>query len=116
MENKSAMIKLRIELARKEYWKQLCSEKKISLTRLIIDSVENRLMNDERRKVFAFIEKQDNIFVKIETNINQIARIANSQKYISEKDLIDFSNKLSEIEKLKNEQNLIFSKIYSLLQ
>nr|DAC75912.1 TPA_exp: hypothetical protein [Elizabethkingia anophelis]DAC76002.1 TPA_exp: hypothetical protein [Elizabethkingia anophelis]DAC76549.1 TPA_exp: hypothetical protein [Elizabethkingia anophelis] len=63
----------------------------------------------------AFIEKQDNIFIKIETNINQIARIVNVQKFISEEALKDFLDKLSEIEKLKREQNMIFSKIYSML-
>lgn len=115
MENKSTMIKFRIEKEKKETWKQLCSKRKVSLSRLIIDSVENRLMDDERRKVLTFIEKQDNIFVKIETNINQIARIANSQKFISEKDLNFFSDQLIKIEKLKQEQNRIFIQIYSML-
>lgn len=115
MENKSAMIKFRIEIEKKKIWKKLCSERKVSLTRLIIDSVEDRLIDDERRKVLAFIEKQDNIFVKIETNINQIARIANAQKFISKKELNSFSQRLIEIEKLKKEQNLIFAEIYSIL-
>ncbi|WP_292009669.1 plasmid mobilization relaxosome protein MobC [Chryseobacterium sp.] len=109
------MIKFRIEKEKKKIWKKLCSERRVSLTQLIIDSVEDRLLDDERRKVLEFIEKQDNIFVKIETNINQIARIANSQKFISEKELKNFSEKLSEIEKLKQEQNIIFAKIYSML-
>lgn len=76
-------------------------KKQISLTSLIIDSVENRMMDDERKKVLAFIEKQDNIFIKIETNINQVARIINGQKSISEIDLKDFSEKLEEIKNLK---------------
>ncbi len=63
----------------------------------------------------AFIEKQDNIFIKIETNINQVARIVNGQKFITERGLMDFMDKLSEIEKLKREQNMIFSRIYSIL-
>lgn len=115
MENKSNIIILRIEEEKKKTWKQLCSERKISLTRLIIDSVEGRLMDDERRKVLAFIEKQDNIFVKIETNINQVAKIANAQKLISEKQVKIFSEQLSEIQKLKQEQNKIFIQIYSML-
>ena len=49
--------------------------KGISLSSLIINSVENRIFDDERRKVMAFIEKQDNVFIKIETNINQVARM-----------------------------------------
>ena len=109
------MIIIRVQKFRKDNWKKLCLEKQISLTSLIIDSVENRLMNDERRKVLAFIEKQDNIFGKIETNINQVAKIVNGQKFISENELQKFSNQLTEITKLKVRQNGIFLKIYSIL-
>lgn len=115
MENKSAMVKLRIEKSKKETWIQLCLKRKISLSQLVIDSVEGRLLDDERRRIMRFIEKQDNIFVKIETNINQIARVVNTQKFISEKELNFFSDQLINIKKLKKEQNMIFIKIYSLL-
>ncbi|MDV3663837.1 MULTISPECIES: hypothetical protein [Chryseobacterium] len=114
-DGKEDLIIIRIQKSRKENWKRICSEKQISLTSLLIHSVENRILDNERRKVMAFIEKQDNIFIKIETNINQIARIVNGQKFISEEGLKDFLNKLSEIEKLKREQNMIFSRIYSML-
>ncbi|WP_238584562.1 hypothetical protein [Chryseobacterium sp. Leaf180] len=73
------------------------------------------MMNDERRKVLDFIETQDNIFSKIETNINQVAKIANGQKFISEKTLCEFINQLKNLEKLKVEQNEIFLTIYSLI-
>ncbi|WP_228442053.1 hypothetical protein [Chryseobacterium nematophagum] len=109
------MIKLRIEKDKKKTWKRICLKKQISLTRLIIDSVEDRLLENERRQVLTFIEKQDNVFAKIENNINQVARITNSQKFISEKELRYFSEKLTEIEKLKKEQNMLFTKIYSML-
>ncbi|MDM1040159.1 MULTISPECIES: hypothetical protein [Empedobacter] len=112
---KEDLIIIRVQKFRKDNWKKLCLEKQISLTSLIIDSVENRLMNDERRKVLAFIEKQDNIFGKIETNINQVAKIVNGQKFISENELQKFSNQLTEITKLKVRQNGIFLKIYSIL-
>ena len=82
---------------------------------MIIDSVENRILDNERKEILAFIEKQDNLFVKIETNINQVARIANGQKFIGENELRKFSEKVSEIVQLKKEQNKIFSKIYSML-
>ena len=78
-------------------------------------SVENRILEDERKKILTFIEKQDNIFIKIETNINQIARIANAQKFISSKELNHFQNQLNEITDLKKQQNEIFTKIYSLI-
>ncbi|MEC3874953.1 MULTISPECIES: hypothetical protein [Chryseobacterium] len=112
---KKHYIKIRISIIQKEKWKKACSEKKISLTSLIVNSVENRLMDNERRKVLAFIEKQDNIFGKIENNINQVAKIANSQKFISENEIRKFSNKLSEIIILKKEQNEMFTKIYAML-
>ena len=112
---KEVRVFIRIQKNRKEEWKKICSKKQISLTSLIIDSVENRILNDERRKVFAFIEKQDNIFGKIENNINQVAKIANSQKFISETELRNFSDKLSEIFILKKEQNKMFTKIYAML-
>lgn len=114
MENKD-YVKIRISCSRKENWKKVCTEKKISLTSLIINSVESRIMDDERKRVLKFIEKQDNVFVKIETNINQVARIVNAQKFIAKKELDDFLDKLSEIIILKERQNKIFENIYTLL-
>jgi len=111
----SEVIFFRIKQERKENWKKTCRERNISLTRLIIDSVENRIMDDERRKVLEFIEKQDNIFVKIETNVNQLARVVNGQKFISESQLEVFSAQLTEIATLKTRQNTIFENIYTLL-
>lgn len=115
MDNKTISIIFRIEKTTKENWKKLCSQKQISLTSLIINSVENRILDDERRKILAFIEKQDNVFAKIENNINQVAKIANGQKFISEKELKNFSDKLNEIADLKKQQNEIFSTIYAML-
>ena len=112
---KKDYVKIRISTTRKENWKKLCSEKNISLTSLITDSVEGRMQDDERRKVLAFIEKQDNIFIKIETNINQIAKIVNSQKFIPRSELNDFKSQLKTITELKIKQNEMFLKIYSLI-
>ena len=108
-------IKIRISKTRKQHWKKIWKEKNITLTNLIIASVENRILEDERKKILEFIEKQDNIFIKIDTNINQIARIANAQKFISSKELNYFQSQLNEITDLKKQQNEIFIKIYSLI-
>ena len=62
---KEERIFIRIQKSRKENWKKLCSKKGISLSSLIIDSVENRIFNDERRMVMAFIEKQGNVFSRL---------------------------------------------------
>lgn len=114
-ENESKTIFFRITNQRKKEWKNICKEKNISLTSLIINSVENRMMDDERRNVLEFIEKQDNIFTKIETNINQVAKIVNTQKFINSKELSNFSETLLEISELKKAQNRIFENIYALL-
>ena len=111
----SEVIFFRIKQEIKADWKRMCRERKISLTSLIIDSVENRLMDDERRKVLNFIEKQDNIFARIETNINQVAKLVNGQKYISKDQLELFSEQVLEIQKLKVQQNKMFENIYALL-
>jgi hypothetical protein len=111
----SEVIFFRIQQERKKNWKKTCRERNISLTRLIIDSVEQRLMDDERKMVLEFIEKQDNIFAKIETNVNQVAKVVNGQKFISESQLELFSTQLSEIAVLKGRQNTIFENIYTLL-
>ena len=112
---KEDVIFFRIDSQKKKEWKKLCLEKQISLTSLIINSVENRMMDDERRKVIAFIEKQDNLFAKIENNINQVAKIANGQKFIGGKELILFEEQLKTVIELKKQQNEIFIKIYSLI-
>ena len=114
-DGKEDLILIRIQKNRKESWKKICKERNITLTNLIIASVENRILEDERKKILTFIEKQDNIFIKIETNINQIARIANAQKFISSKELNYFQSQLKAITELKEKQNEIFTKIYSLI-
>ncbi|WP_187477706.1 hypothetical protein [Amniculibacterium sp. G2-70] len=114
-ETENKTIIFRISNQKKQEWKKICDKRKISLTSLIINSVEKRILDDERRKVLEFIEKQDNVFVKIETNINQIAKIVNTQKFINSEDLKVFNERLSEIIILKKEQNKIFEKIYSLI-
>ncbi|MGV4415502.1 MULTISPECIES: hypothetical protein [Chryseobacterium] len=116
IETENKTIIFRISNQKKQEWKKICDTRNISLTSLIINSVENRILDDERRQVLEFIEKQDNVFVKIETNINQVAKIVNTQKFIGSEELKVFSEKLSEIIILKKEQNKIFENIYSLLQ
>ncbi len=48
---KEARIFIRIQKQKKDNWKKLCSEKQISLNSLIINSVEKRIFDNERRKI-----------------------------------------------------------------
>lgn len=112
---KQQIITFRIQKIKKAEWKKFCLDKQISLSSLIIKSVENKILDDERRQILTFIEKQDNFFVKVETNINQVAKMANAQKFISSEELKIFNKKLNLILELKEKQNEIFKKIYSLI-
>ncbi len=112
---KESQIVFRIEKDRKQIWKKLCCERKISVTSLIVDSVENRIFDDERREILLFIEKQDNVFRKVETNINQLARTVNGQKFITQMQFSVFREQLKIVADLKKEQNEIFKQIYSLI-
>ena len=113
--NKSKYLILRITESQKERWKRLSAERKTTLTDLIISAVEGNMNTQERREVLKFIEKQDNIFAKIENNINQFAYIANAKKEVHRAELIVFTQRLEEIVKLKAEQNQIFRQIYKLI-
>ena len=113
--NKSKYLILRISESQKERWKRLSAERKTTLTNLIISAVEGNMNAQERRAVLKFIEKQDNIFAKIENNINQFAYIANAKKEVHRAELIVFTQRLEEIVKIKAEQNQIFRQIYKLI-
>ena len=78
-------------------------------------SLEDRMMQNEKREIIAFIEAQDNIFKKIENNINQYAKIANSSKWISEMEIKIFNQNLYEIRRMKEKQNDMFKIIIELL-
>lgn len=51
IETENKTIIFRISNQKKEKWKKICDTRNISLTSLIINSVENRILEDERRKV-----------------------------------------------------------------
>ena len=112
---KEELVIIRIQKSQKESWKKICKERNITMTDLITASVENKILDHERRQIIAFIEKQDNVFIKIETNINQVAKIANGQKFIRESELKIFNSKISELMELKKQQNQIFEKIFEML-
>lgn len=108
-------IQIRILKSQKEEWLKITNSNKISMTDLIISSVENKLLNSDRKEILKFIEKQGNIFAKIENNINQIAKIVNTEKNISNDLFAHYLQRVSELNKMKLEQNDLLRKIYNLL-
>ncbi|WP_232305037.1 hypothetical protein [Capnocytophaga sp. oral taxon 332] len=113
--HKNKHIILRVSESQKQHWKKLCAERKITLTDLLTSAVEGKMSSQEQREVLKFIEKQDNIFAKIENNINQFAYLANAKKEVYRDELIAFTERLDQIVKLKAEQNKIFIQIYKLI-
>ena len=112
MQKEKTEIKIRIKKSKKDIWKKNCKEKGITLTNLIIDSVEKRTWDSERRKAMAFIEKQVNLFAKVENNINQLAKYVNGQKFMTPQQANEFNIYLKEVKRLKQEQNEILMKPY----
>lgn len=110
---KTARITLRLSHELKNQWQSHCNKSNIYISDFIINTVEGKMLENDRKEIMSFIEKQGNIFAKIENNINQIARYVNTEKRFSEELLKDYNNKLSELNSLKTEQNRIIKKIYT---
>lgn len=71
--------------------------------------------NIDRRRVLRFLEKQNNIYAKVENNINQLARIANGQKFLLPSQQQQFLDYLREIEELKKKEVAITESIYKFM-
>lgn len=110
---KNARITLRLEQQMKDKWLSHCKRSNIYLSDFIVNTVEGRMLENDRKEIMSFIEKQGNIFAKIENNINQIARYVNTEKSIPKGLLQEYNSKLQELNSLKTEQNKIIRKIYT---
>ncbi|MBT2621316.1 plasmid mobilization relaxosome protein MobC [Chryseobacterium sp. ISL-6] len=109
---KSARITLRLEQQIKDNWLSHCQKSNIYLSDFIVNTVEGKMLENDRKEIMTFIEKQGNIFAKIENNINQIAKYVNTEKSIPTELLKEYSSKLQQLNSLKTEQNRIIKKIY----
>lgn len=114
-EKRDKVIRARVTSSELERIKKISDEKGIYVTDLILSSIDNKLLNSDRIEIMKFIEKQGNIFAKIENNINQIARIVNTEKNIHPQLLSYYNEQLKELVLLKDEQNKMFKKIYGFL-
>lgn len=111
--SKNARITLRLDQPIKDKWLAHCRKSNIYLSDFIVNTVEGRMLENDRKEIMAFIEKQGNIFAKIENNINQIARYVNTEKSIPKELLNEYNSKLQELNSLKTEQNRIIKKLYT---
>lgn len=116
MESKrKSRIEFRIQEDVKKEWVEYCKKNGLYLSEFIINSVEGNVLNSERKEIIKFIEKQGNHFAKVENNINQIARTVNAEKHISISMLEHFNSKLKVLLEMKEEQNKMFRKLYTIL-
>ncbi|MBB4807270.1 polyribonucleotide nucleotidyltransferase [Chryseobacterium defluvii] len=111
--SKNARITLRLDQPIKDKWLAYCQKSNIYLSDFIVNMVEGKMLENDRKEIMAFIEKQGNIFARIENNINQIARYVNTEKSIPKELLKEYNSKLQELNSLKTEQNRIIKKIYT---
>ena len=110
-ERKKEIIIFRVSEKQKEAWKKKCDELNITLTDLIISSVENKILRTEKRGLMSFLDKQIYQFSKVENNINQIAKIVNTEKRINEELFKTYLTKIQKLNELKNSQNHIIRKV-----
>lgn len=108
---KGTRVFVRVTDERKRNWKLMAKIQSTTLSDFIITKVEDRLSNREKREILKFIEIQGNYFSKVENNINQLAKIANRQNYLSDEMQKEMISLLKEIRNLKIEQNKMFQDI-----
>lgn len=105
-------IKFRIRTEEKKKWKKYCEKEGISITELILASVKKRMTDRDRRRIIKFLDTQDNIFAKVENNINQLARIANAQKFLLPSQQQQFLDYLEQLVNLRTQQTKTITSIY----
>lgn len=114
-ENKNKYLKIRISQNRKNSWKRICKERKISLTELITSSVENKKTIAEKREILEALRKEDYSLSKIANNINQFTKVINAKKTTSDYEISRFNELIEKFYTLKTEQENIMLKIYKYL-
>ncbi len=112
---KDRKISFRVEHELEKKWLTQCRKRNTTLTDFIISTMEEKVGKGEQKLITDFVEKQGNIFAKIENNINQVARMVNTQKGISTTQLDSFQRQLQEVINLKEQQNDIFRDVYRIL-
>lgn len=109
---KNKFIQIRVSEEEKEMFSKKCKELNCNFTQYFFSLMEDKIDFGQKKKVFDFIRKDEAFYSKVENNINQVARIANSEKQISNDTLENFNFLLRELISIKNEQLEKTKKIY----
>ena len=112
---KNKFIQIRVSESEKEKLIEICNKLDCSYTHYCISKITGDLDFGSHKMIFDFVNKDDYFYSKVETNINQIARIINSEKQISNKLLENYNRLLCELASISNEKLQITKKIYNFL-
>lgn len=106
-------VRFELRLSEQEKEKLFSDSKKrgCTPTEFIRAIIMDKIDFATKKKTFDFIDKDDYFYSKIENNINQVARIVNSEKQISESTLNEFNSLLHELVSISNEKGIITKRI-----
>lgn len=109
---KKGRLELRLSLEEKDNLIEICKKLNCTYSQYFVSRIKNDLDFGSKNRIFEFIRKDEAFYSKVENNINQVARIVNTEKQISNATLEDFNSLLRELISIKNEQLNKTTKIY----
>lgn len=108
-------IHFRVSDSTKEHLTKICEEQGITMTDFFLRMIDEPLSKENRKLIFSFLTTEDAQYSKVGNNINQIARIVNSEKSISESLLSDFNFLLRELLQEKQRKIQIINQIFKII-
>ncbi|MCT2409982.1 DUF1778 domain-containing protein [Chryseobacterium antibioticum] len=110
-----ARIDIRLSKEEKDILTKKCSELGCNYTEFVISKIKDEVDYSTKKSIFDFIRKDDYFYSKVDNNINQIAKIVNAEKQISNNLLQQHNELMSKLYSLSKEKSDIIFKIYNLL-
>lgn len=112
----TARIDIRLSQEEKELLTKKCSELGCTYTEFFISKIKDEIDYSTKKNIFDFIRNDDYFYSKVDNNINQIAKIVNAEKQITNNLLHQHNQLLSELYYLSKTKSDIIFKIYNLLK
>jgi antitoxin component of RelBE/YafQ-DinJ toxin-antitoxin module len=109
---KNKFIQIRVSEEEKDKFNQKCKELGCTYTQYFFSLMEDKIDFATKKRTFEFLRNSENYYAKVESNINQVARIVNTEKQISNHTLEEFNFLLRELVSIKNDQLDKTKKIY----
>ena len=94
----------------------MCSELGCTYTEFILSKINNEIDFGTKKTILDFIRKEDYFYSKVDNNINQIAKIVNAEKTISDNLLYTYTDVLKELYNLSKLKTDTILNIYKVLE